>query len=366
MPLDLNVSRCKDNSDSINICETDGPWGYLMYIGNCHKDEAGNYNCDINLNYRTKKHVCKQVGSITECLYSNPESVWENNVNITDDLTRIVDPTGTWDTIIQDDRSINDGEVIMLQQRLVRPCSKNVGDIYVSPQEPGCLPYSNSLISSKVGDGECSNGESLCRSCCSDETCGTKTCQNPNALVIDNLPLEEDLAWKDEIQYFSCPSYLFQRQYMFDANHYVNNTNVQEDDNYYYPNNNSMCNPDYALLCELTGSVVDKDCQIYWGGLLEKNPKCTLLNLDCNLCNSSRSDLCSNDLVCETEGVRGIGCFCKDYRFTGEGGSYNSDGGVNLCESEGLCPGLAEDGVYYKQCLSSPTLNVGLLPHVSK
>ena len=129
-----------------------GYYGNFMSVSNCKPSTQGSV-CDIYINVLNKRHECLGSTSILACLYDNPTKIFNNGVDVTNDIVRgkppdsstppSINPNG----YIEDGRAIDSLEVsITLLQKLARPCG-DVGDIYVDKNDPGCLPYSSTAYS---------------------------------------------------------------------------------------------------------------------------------------------------------------------------------------------------------------------------
>lgn len=300
------IGRCRDCT--IGDLNT-GPYGYYLSISNCKCDKE--CVCDIYANVFDKRHECIGTTSIFECLYDNPTKVIYNGEDITNSLTREkpgegVPPSKHPDGYINDGRSIESGELsITLLQRLARPCGEGVGNYYQGELEPGCLPYSGSIISNEPKEMNCYDGSFTgFKSCCNGEmACNdsvTKGC-NPCISILRDIP-KNDTVWQDDICYFFCPSYWQQRtQYL-----------GSETQGGFFKDETQICSDKYITLCELAGCTPDPACKIHWGG-------CSYSDIDKDICNGGdwsspflggytpidrckqNSKYCTQKKLCETQ-----------------------------------------------------------------
>ena len=215
---------------------------------------------------------------------------------------------------------------MVLLQRMVRPCGDGVSDIYIDPQDPGCLPYSAVTYSNDLNDKTCPDGDTLgIESCCGDDiSCAaTKTDNcNPCTSIMENVPLD-NTKWKDDICYYYCPPYWTQRQYLQETG--------------YFPTDEQLCSERYKNLCELVGCETDPACKIRWGG-------CEYTNIDMDICNGGQWD---KEFLNDH--------YQPDHRCEDTPPSQ-------YCISKGLC----QIGRYYPRCRGYPWDTPEILPTVVK
>ena len=334
------VGRCDNCALDINT----GEYGYYFSVTNC-RCPTGNENCmcDITINNFNKRHECKDSLSVFNCLYDNPTAVYFEGQDITNNLNRVqyegeqsIHPGG----FIKDSRAIDGGTAIMLLQRFSRPCGEGVGDYYMGPNEPGCLPYGDSIMTNTKSTTKCNNGNEFgLTSCCTEngiidyscESTKTEDC-NPCTAVVEDLPVD-DPVWKDDICYFYCPSYWTQRQYL------------QRDG--FYDSDDQVCSDKYKTLCDLMGCDVDPPCQIRWGGA-------TLCDIDMDLCNGGEWD--SRFLLNYTPIDRCNLNPPSDYCATNPFGCFGNND--TMCKNQGPD--------YVTRCTNDPKYTPGILPIVYK
>ncbi len=314
-----------------------GKYGYFMSVSNCKKTPQGSL-CDIYINVLDKRHECLSSSSIFACLYDNPTKILNNGNDITKNILRAkptdptIPPSIHPDGYIEDGRAIQSGEVsITLLQKLAKPCGEGLGDYYIDKLEPGCLPYSNTILKKGLIEEEsaqvCYDGESTGLTTCCDNNMEctnslTNKC-NPCVSIIKNVP-EEDV-WKNDICYFYCPSYWQQRTQFLATD---TQGGVLGDES-------QLCSDTYKTLCELAGCDPDPACKIKWGG-------CNYANIDYDICNGG------------------------DWGFSPLSGYTpinRCDLGSSYCEKNNLC---TSQGTNPPRCTNDPVETTEILPIVVK
>lgn len=312
---DINLGRC--NSCSINN-DNSGYFGYYMSIGNCRSSNSKNV-CDIVINVLDKRHECPGATSLTECLYVNPQKILYYNRNLPNGPALLEEYTGSnIANAIANSKNIQGNEIsYTLLNRMVRPCGEGLSDIYNGPREPGCLPYSDNLLTQGT---KCPNGSpTMYTKCCKDPPNCTQT--NCNACSVKVSYPDTDPKWKEDVCYYMCPSYWTQRTFLQETG------TIKE---------SQLCSTDYAQLCELAGCDIDVPCKIRWGGCASYR------NIDSDLCNGG--DWTSAQLTYAPINE------CKD----------GTTGSKNFCKKYGLCA----TGTYTKKCTNLPGLPAPPLPTI--
>jgi hypothetical protein len=271
-----------------------GTYGWYLNIDNCNcigtNDHLGTEcSCDITINVKDKRHVCKQSNSIFNCLYLDPvqsgapegtttniyytgNEIFPSSLykeSFYDEELEIPIQSGWYyDT---EQNTIQAGEVMVMLQRFADYCVGQSDTYTISNniEDPGCLPYSNTILTNNFSAITCNDGDNFGSNgipkCCNDDpSCNDKdTSCNPCAASLHNIPLN-DTNWKEDLCYFFCPSYWTQRQFLQEEKH------LHSDE--------EICSSKYKLLCDAMGCDTDPACRIRWGG-------CPLDDIDMDICN---------------------------------------------------------------------------------
>jgi len=310
--IHLRVARCSGCSLNADTSK----YGYFLSVNNCNPktiEGVSTHVCDVTINNRSSRYVCKQVNSISDCVdrlsYCRDGTFDNNNEDMANFCNSVIDEQESHTELGDQTFYILDGHIMWNLQMEVSKCGtsrtsirNSEGGSWPSDQRPNCLPYSDVFMDNRVWGGEhmkCPDGElTMMETVCNDEDCtpsvaessdccimpsncsssvkgceplresgikicgdqGTsdmEMCGNPCASIVNIPELGDgarDTLWHDEICGFFCPTKVVQDFWFKNS-----------DEDYGDTPSSRVCSEEYFNLCRLAGCNPDQNCKVDWG-----------------------------------------------------------------------------------------------------